>query len=85
MHVPGPGTVDLRGKGVKAQRLSRQATASKAVTTAGAIKLLVKPKGKAKHKLNKTGKAKVKVSVTFAPTGGAPNTLTKRVKLIKKR
>jgi hypothetical protein len=54
------------------------------VAAAGTVKLLVKAKGKAKHKLNKTGKAKVKARVTFAPTGGVPATQTKRVKLIKK-
>jgi len=49
------------------------------------------PKGKAKKKLNKTGKVKVKVKVTYTPNGtasgdliGDPSTQTKRVKLIKK-
>ena len=87
VDVPGPGTVALTGKGVKTQRTGRAADASKAVTAAGTVKLLVKPKGKAKHKLNKTGKAKVKVTVTYTPTGdapGSPNTQTKRVKLVKK-
>ena len=87
VNVPGPGTLALSGKGVKTQRVGREATASMAVTAAGTVKLLVKAKGKAKHKLNKTGKAKVKVSVTFTPTAEtavAPTTQTKSVKLVKK-
>jgi hypothetical protein len=83
VNVPGPGTLSLTGKGVKTQRPGG-ANASKAVAAAGTVKLLVKAKGSAKHKLNKTGKVKVKVKVTFTPTGGASNTQTKRIKLIKK-
>jgi hypothetical protein len=88
VDVPGPGTLSLTGKGVKAQRLGRQASASKTVSAAGIVKLLIKAKGKAKTKLNKTGKAKVKVRVTYKPTGdlpGTPSTQTKRVKLIKRQ
>jgi hypothetical protein len=69
---------------VKTQRAGGGAFASKAVSAATPATLLVKSKGKTKHKLNKTGKAKVKVSVTSTPTGGSPNTQSKRVKLIKK-
>jgi hypothetical protein len=47
------------------------------------VKLLVKPKGKLKSKLATTGKAKVKVKVTFTPTGGTAKSSTKRIKLIK--
>jgi hypothetical protein len=84
--VPGPGTLSLTGKGVKTQRSGREATASKNVTSAGLVNLLIKAKGKAKKKLKKTGRAKVKVKVTYTPTGdapGVPSTKTKRVKLIK--
>ena len=86
VHVPGPGTLALSGKGVKAQRTGG-AVASKTVSAAGTVKLLIKAKGKAKKKLTKTGKAKVKVRVSYTPTGdvpGTPSTQTKRVKLIKK-
>jgi hypothetical protein len=49
------------------------------------VKLRVKAKGTKKRKLNQTGKVKVKVKVTYRPTGvsGPPNTRSKRVKLIK--
>ena len=82
--VPGPGTLSLTGKGVKAQRSAREATASKAVSTAGLVNLLIKPKGKAKKKLKKTGRAKVKVKVTYTPTGGTAASQSKKIKLIKK-
>jgi hypothetical protein len=55
------------GKKVTPQRPAGDATASKAVTGAGAVKLLVRAKREAKKKLNKTGKAKVKAKVTYAP------------------
>jgi hypothetical protein len=92
VNVPGPGTLTLTGNGVKTQRPARDATASKTVSAAGTVKLLIKAKGKKKKKLNKTGKVKVKVKVkvTYTPTGtggdvaGDPNTQTKTVKLIKK-
>jgi hypothetical protein len=84
--VPGPGTLDLSGKGVKSQRAARIARAigARAVAVAGKVKLTVKPKGKAKKRLDQSGTAKVKVRVTYTPTGGAANTQPKRVKLIKK-
>lgn len=87
VKVPGPGAVDLSGTGVKPLRTARAsgAVASEKVTASGAVKLLVKPKGKTKQKLNKTGKAKVKVSVTYTPTGGNPATQSERLKLIKKQ
>lgn len=87
VNVPGPGTLSLTGKGVKAQRPASEAVASKAVSAAGTVKLPIKAKGKAKGKLNKRGKLKAKVKVTYTPTGdlpGVPNTQSKRVKLVKK-
>jgi hypothetical protein len=73
--VPGPGTLALSDKGVKATTVHPKST--------GATALTVKATGKAAGKLARTGKAKVTVSVTFTPTGGAPTTQTKSVKLVK--
>jgi hypothetical protein len=87
VNVPGPGTLSLTGKNVKPQRPAREATTSAAVTAPGTVKLLVKARGKAKKKLNKTGKAKINVNIAFTPSGdppGDPKTQTKRVKLVKK-
>jgi hypothetical protein len=81
--VPGAGNLTLTGKGVVNQR-SASASASRAVSAAGAVKLLVKSKGKKKRTLDRTGTVKVKAKVTYTPTGGDPNTKSKRVKLIKR-
>jgi hypothetical protein len=89
VNVPGPGTLSLTGKGVKAQRPGG-ATVSKAVASAGTVKLRIKAKGSKKKKLLDTGKVKVKVNVTYKPSANAGDvagdakTQTKRVKLIKK-
>jgi len=48
------------------------------------VKVLIKAKGKARRKLNGTGKLKVRAVVTFTPNGGAPNTKAKRIKLFKR-
>jgi hypothetical protein len=84
--VPGPGTLTLGGKGVKAQRPRRgeRITAARTVTEAGTVTLPVKAKGKKKKKLKSTGKTKLSVDVVFTPAGGAPDTETQPVKLVKK-
>jgi hypothetical protein len=84
VDVPGPGTVSLGGKGVKAQRprSGERITAAKAVTEAGTVTFPIKAKGKKKSKLNSTGKVKLKVNVTYTPAGGAADTETKPVKLV---
>jgi hypothetical protein len=87
VDVPGPGTLALKGTGVKAQRTGG-ATVSKEVTKAGTVTLKIKAKGAKKAKLRDRGKVKVKVNVTFTPaaTGGDiagdPNTETKKIKLV---
>jgi hypothetical protein len=78
VNVPGPGELDLaKTKKVKADEES--------VEAAGKKKLSVRPKGKAKRNLNNRGKAKVRANVTYTPTGGTPNTESKRIKLVKRR
>ena len=42
-------------------------------------------KGKARRRLDRAGKAKVTVKITYAPTGGLANTKAKTIKLIKRR
>jgi hypothetical protein len=85
VSVPGPGSLDLTGKGVKAQRTGAVARLpAKAVTAAGTVKLKIVPKGKTKKKLSKSGSAKVKLTVTFTPTGGAAASQKKTVKLKKR-
>ena len=48
------------------------------------MELTIRAKGKKKLKLNDTGKVKVKPKITYTPTGGAPNTQSRKVKLRKR-
>ena len=83
--VPGKGTLALSGKGVKAQTAG--ATAKTSVTGEGTVVLPVKAKGKARKRLISTGKAKLRLSVTFTPTSDPadpPSTQQVKVKLLKK-
>ena len=86
--VPGAGTLTLSGKGVVKQRAASDSgmtrVAGKAVTSAGVVKLLVKPKGKAKRKLNRNGQVKVKSVLTYTPIDGPPVAQPRRLKLVKK-
>jgi PKD domain len=73
--VPGPGTLVLVGKGVV-----RQTKTPKGAVT---VKMLIKATGKKTKKLNATDKAKVKVQVTYTPTGGTANTKSRSLVLKK--
>ena len=79
VNLPGPGTVSLAGKGLKAQ------AATLSIATGGSLALQVIGKGKVARKLRGGGKARVTPSFTFTPTGGSANTQSEPVKLIKKR
>ena len=73
-----PGELELaRTKKVKGatERVDARATA----------KLPIRPRRKAKEKLNETGKAKVTAEVTYtSDAGGTPNTRSKKLKLKKR-
>jgi len=79
----------LAGRGVVSQRPARHSGAARRlarpVSGAGQVKLLVKPKGRKRRVLNRTGRVTIRVKVTYTPTGGASNRKTKRIKLIKRR
>ena len=63
VKVPFSGTLKLKRTGsVKGQR--------KQAEEAGKLRLLVKSRGKALKRLNKTGKASVQAKVRFAPDCG---------------
>ena len=80
--VPGPGTLKLRGKGVKPRGAGGAvAVTSQKVKKAGKVKLAVRPKGGVRGKLARTGKAGTKVKITFSPTGGVPRTKKPKLKL----
>lgn len=78
--VGGPGELTLTGKKTKRQ--------AKAAAAAGKVQLLIKAKGKAAKALRKRGKAKVKFTVAYTPTGGLPVTSVKSVtlkRIVKKK
>ncbi len=80
VHVPGPGRLTLRGKGVRRHRPARAASPGK-------VRLLIRAKGRKKKTLLNRGKVKLKVKVAYTPSGGlpgVPNTQRKKVKLVKK-
>jgi len=80
VSVPGPGRLELAGKGLKpvTTQVAKRALAASQVT------LTLKAKGKTKKKLKRKGKAKVTAEVTFTPTGGSANTDERKLKLVKK-
>jgi DNA-binding beta-propeller fold protein YncE len=77
VRVPGPGRLILHGRGVR--RLARSASRAKRV------RLPVKPKIPLKRFLKRHGKGRIRVEVTFRPTGGEPRTLEKAIVLRRKR
>jgi DNA-binding beta-propeller fold protein YncE len=87
VKVPGHGKLALSGKGVVKQPRghARFSTALRRKSRPHTIDLLVKPKGKTKRRLNRTGRAKVKVTVTDTPKGGGPDSQTKTIRLKKFR
>lgn len=80
--VPGPGSLALSGKGIRAQQASgRGPLAAKSVSSGGTVKVTVRVKGRKRQRLNRTGRVKVKVSLTYTPTGGTPATQKRKLKL----
>jgi hypothetical protein len=78
--VPNPGELTGSGKGAKVAG----AEISRKVTSPGTVRLTIKAKGKKKLTLNETGKVKLKVAITFTPTGGDPSKQSLKVRLKKK-
>jgi dipeptidyl aminopeptidase/acylaminoacyl peptidase len=76
--IPAAGTLTLRGAKVK--RL-----AARSVSSAGTVKLQVKPTAGTAKALVQRFKAKVKVLVTYAPQGGDKETKVKTFMLHKKQ
>jgi hypothetical protein len=84
MQLPGPGVVTGTGTtklraGPSAAGTNKHArvlvygTGRLVVATAGAATLKIVPSPAARRVLRKVKKLQVSVSVTFTPTGGAPN------------
>lgn len=76
VSVPGPGALVMSGKDVK--------KVQKAPSFQGEVNLSIVSSGQSKSQLNKKGSVKVKITVSFTPTGGVSKTQNKTVKLVKK-
>jgi hypothetical protein len=76
LPLPDAGSVTISGKGLK--------TKTRQVTGTDKLKLPVIAKGKKRHALNRSGKAKIKAKVTYNAIGSAANTLKKKLKLLKR-
>jgi len=77
VKVPGPGRLELaKSKTVEADK--------HLVESEGNERLSVEPKGKARRRLSRRGRAKVKAEVIHTHEGGASHTDTKKVSLKKR-
>jgi hypothetical protein len=75
--VPGPGKLLLTGRGIK--KLARF------VSQPGKVPLTIKGQPSIQRRLGRTGKATINVKVTYTPTGGDPNTESKKLTLRRGR
>jgi hypothetical protein len=80
VSLPNPGILALGGKGVK-WASAAGAVIAKTVNAPGAVKLVIRAKGKQAKKLKRNGKVKLKTKITFTPTGGEAATQTRKLKL----
>jgi hypothetical protein len=96
IRLPGPGVVTGTGTTKLRAGLSAAGTKKRArvlvygsgrlvVATAGAAALKIAPSPAARRVLRKIKKLKVSVSVTFTPTGGAPNTKVITATVVSKK
>jgi hypothetical protein len=67
VHVPAGGNLVVKGKGIKTRKRTVPASAD--------LKLKIAPKGKTRKRLERDGKAGVKIRAAFSATG-APTSLT---------
>ena len=87
---PGPGEVGLTGRGLDPIGLGPASARKSIAVQGGRVKLQVKPAKtgkrarKIRRKLRNRGRAGVKVAVTYLRSGGVPNTLVRKLKLVRK-
>src|SRR5262249_46355877 len=75
VDVPGRGTLTLHGARVRGVR--------RAVTHAGPVTLLVRPRHALLAALRRHGHLRVRVRITFRPAGGSARTLTRALTLVR--
>jgi hypothetical protein len=77
LRLPNPGTLVLSGKGVR----SANGPSTRSIGAPGPVKLLIGAKGPQRKRLARTGRVKVRATVTFTPTGGSPRSLSLKLGL----
>jgi hypothetical protein len=82
VEVAGAGELVTTGKGAKTSAAT--AAGVQEVTADGGL-ITVRAKGRARRTLSQTGQVKLRLKVTYTPTGGTPNTKSIKVKLKKIR
>ena len=75
VSLPGAGVLKAAGKGLK--------TATAKATGAGNVVLKLRAKGRVRAALDRAGKVKFKVNLTWAPTGNTGSSQTDKIKLKK--
>ena len=75
LNLPNAGDLTASGNGAKVAGATSKSVGE------GAAKLLVKARGKKRSALNRTGRVKLSVAITYTPTGGTANTERVKVKL----
>jgi hypothetical protein len=75
--APGAGTLLLTGRGIR--RLTRF------VSRAGTVKLTIEGQPITQRRLGRTGRATITVRITYTPSGGDPNTRSKKLTLRRDR
>jgi hypothetical protein len=76
--IPGPGTLKIADVKKSKKRIK---TKTLTATAAGTLKLPVKPTSSARTTLVEKGKLKIKVAVTFTPSGGSAATVKRKLTL----
>jgi hypothetical protein len=87
LTLPGPGTLTVgdasattAGQASAAKKKKSLKSSTVTVAAAGAVSVKLKLTKGAKQRLRQKGKLSVKGAITFSPTGGEPNTETKKLK-----
>jgi hypothetical protein len=86
VKLPGPGTLKLQGKAVVNERAGTGAGSSSLARKVkrGVIRLLIKPKGKAKRHLDRSGEVRLKVRISYRPKGGEKGAQSRRLELFER-
>jgi hypothetical protein len=87
VELPGAGTLQASGRSIAVRLVAGGAHSSAVSTTVSSprlVKLLVRPEGKLKAKLDRKGSAKGRLMLAFTPTNGPPARAAMTIRFRKK-